>query len=582
MRHIMRDSMRSLLILLLSSVAAMIAGLGATVHVFTLQQIQAVEDNTVTLAVRHYAQGSYFYDSRMLAELSEHSSVKVPAQTKSYSAIDTSIIPVYSGDVEGSYYHCTRDDEIARTVMTVTCTKDLGKDQYSDNWYALVKVEEIHLALPYKVPDTIRVIGVSRGTANKQNPLVPGQTYLLCGTYEDYPWKLDWEASIAGGQYDPVYVPSSSELPQLRLSGWQDNKKWMKYIASPDDEEWLNEAIRIGDINNRSLRLNCINDINRIRWFVDGKASIVEGRSFTKEEQNSGAKVCLVSQALAQVNGLTIGDHIAITAHPTITNVMLYFEEDMLDETYPFVDIYESAGEHLSLEIVGIYSAPLYKNTIDGFTPNTIIAPYLAVQLDPGRGFSMPVHTQNFILRNGQGEEFLNAVREAGYPDGLYTIYETNYDAVKEVLSYMNTDSMMLLVICTSVGVLMLVIVLALYARSWRKENAILAMLGTTKIRIALRMFVCLMVLILLGCTAAFGGICAAKSYMEATLNRVYIGENEDFSAIRVGAFSAEGMTISMEVIVVALGLTTGAFLLIAAIQSAISARKKVHECLFD
>ena len=87
---------------------------------------------------------------------------------------------------------------------------------------------------------------------------------------------------------------------------------------------------------------------------------------------------------------------------------------------------------------------------------------------------------------------------------------------------------------------------------------------------------------VLLGCVAAFGGMCAAKSYMEDTLNSIYIGSSADFSAIRVGAFSEDGMTIGVEVIAAALGLTAMVFLLIAAAQSAISARKKVRECLFD
>jgi len=76
--------------------------------------------------------------------------------------------------------------------------------------------------------------------------------------------------------------------------------------------------------------------------------------------------------------------------------------------------------------------------------------------------------------------------------------------------------------------------------------------------------------------------MCAVKSYIEEALNSVYIGSSSDFSAIRVGAFSEEGMTIGVEVIAAALGLTAVAFLLIAAVQSIISARKKVRECLFD
>jgi len=586
MKRLLRDSGRTLLVILLIACAAAIAGLGATVHVFTLQQINAVERSTVTMAVKHvhYPGRGAFYlsDAVVLETLNAHSSVKIPALTNSYWCIDASVTPAYSGQVEGGTYSWSRDDEIAHTVMTVTCTEDLGKDPYSDNWYSMARVDEVHLEVPYDIPETIKIIGISRGTGRKQVPLVPGESYLLCGTYEDIPWELDWEASFAGAHYDPVYAPLENGLASLRLAGWQDQRPWMKHITAPDDVEWLNEAVHLGDMMNRSLRLDCINDLNRLRWFANGRAIIVEGRSFTEEEQALGAKVCLISQALAKVNGLKVGDTISMTAYAPAMSMMAYYEPDMLDMGYEAVDIRTALGEQVTFEIIGIYNAPLYKNTIDEFVPNTVIAPYHSMQLDLGRRYCLPVQTQNFILHNGQGDAFLQAVRDAGYPDGLYTIEETNYEVVEEILAYMSTDSLTLLAISASVGAVMLIVVLALYARGWHKENAILAMLGTTKACIGWRMLGSLTVLTLLGSAAAFGGMCAVKSYIEEALNSVYIGSSSDFSAIRVGAFSEEGMTIGVEVIAAALGLTAVAFLLIAAVQSIISARKKVRECLFD
>ncbi len=586
MKRLLRDPGRTLLMLLLIACAAAIAGLGATVHIFTRQQIRAVDESSITMAVKHvhYPGRGAFYlsDAVVLETLNVHPSVKVPALTNSYWCIDANVTPVYSGQVEGGVYSCSRDDEIAHTVMTVTCTEDLGKDPYSDNWYSMARVDEVHLEVPYDIPEMIKIIGISRGTGRKQVPLVPGQSYLLCGSFEDAPWEMDWDASFAGGHYDPVYVPSKNGLASLRLADWQDQRPWMKHITAPDDVEWLNEAVKLGDMMNRSLRLDCINDLNRLRWFTNGKAMIVEGRSFTEDEQAIGAKVCLISQALAQVNGLQVGDTISMTAYAPEMSMMLYAKPDMLDMSYEAVDIRTAQGEQVTFEIVGIYNAPLYKNTIDEFVPNTVIAPYNAMQLDPGRRYCLPVQTQNLILHNGQGDAFLQAVRDAGYPDGLYSIEETNYEVVEDILAYMSTDSVTLLAISASVGAVMLIVVLALYARGWRKENAILAMLGTTKAGVARRMFAGLAVLTLLGCAGAFVGMCAAKSYMEDALNSVYIGSSADFSAIRVGAFSADGMTIGVEVIAAALGLTAMVFLLIAAAQSAISARKKVRECLFD
>lgn len=583
MKRLIRDSGRTILIALLIACAAAIAGLGATVHIFTRQQTKAVDDSAITLAVRHLYSGNGFVrDSAILENLNQHPSVKVPALVKAYWGIDASVTPVYSENVEGTYYNWSRDDELSRTVLTVTCTEDLGPDPYADVWYAMVKVEEVHLPLPYDIPEEIKVVGYSRGVANKQEPLVPGETYLLCGRFEDYFESTDYAASYANGQFKQVYKKDRSQPAKLYLTDWNDMVKWMKYISDPQDTAWRDEAVQIGDKLNRSLRLDCINDLNRLRWFTNGNAIIVEGRTFTEDEQASGAKVCIISQELAKANGLQVGDTISMTAYAAMVSVMKDHAQDHLDMLYETLDIRTAQGEQVTFEIVGIYTAPLYTNTIDEFVPNTVIAPYNSMQLDPGRGSVLPIQTQNLILHNGQGEAFLQAVRDAGCPEDLYTIEETTYDAVKDVLASMSSDSLTLLAISASVGTVMLIVVLALYARGWRKENAILVMLGTTQAHIGWRMFGSLTVLILLGSAAAFGGMCATKSYIEEALNSVYIGKSADFSAIRVGAFSAEGMTIGVEVIAAAMLMTAGAFLLIAAIQSIVSARKKVRECLFD
>ena len=588
MKRLIRDFGRTLLITLLIACAAAIAGLGAMVHVFTLQQTKAVDDSAITLAVRHvhYESGDsnsvFLRDAGILETLNKHASVKVPALTRFYIGVDASVTPVYSNAVEGTYYNWSRDDELSRTVMTVTCIEDLGKDPYADVWYAKVRVDEVHLPIPFDIPETLKIAGYTRGTAVKQEPLVPGEQYLLCGRYEDSFYLPDFAASYQNGQFELVYVPDPQNPPTLRLKDWYDQDRWMQYISSLEDTAWLEEAVRVGDITNRSLRLDCINDINRLRWFVNGQAIITEGRSFTQAEQDEGARVCLISQELAKANELSVGDTLSMTVYRTLVSKQPWATRDMLDQSYDTPDIRSSECERVTFEIIGIYTAPIYKNTIDEFVPNTVIAPYNSVTLDCGRGYTLPVQTQNLILHNGQGDAFLQAVRDAGYPDGLYTIEETTYEAVKDVLAAMSADSLTLLAISSSVGTLMLIVVLALYARGWRKENAILAMLGTTKARIGWRMFGSLVMLTLLGSAAAFGGMCATKSYIEAALNSVYIGKSADFSAIRVGAFSAEGMTIGMEVIAAAMLMTVIVFLLIAAIQSIVSARKKVRECLFD
>ncbi len=166
---------------------------------------------------------------------------------------------------------------------------------------------------------------------------------------------------------------------------------------------------------------------------------------------------------------------------------------------------------------------------------NTVYAPHGAVSLPYNDSIRrLPIHTQNIIIHNGQGGAFLQAARDAVYPDSTYTIVETNCPEVRKVLSFMAADSLTLLCRSAATGGVLFIVILYLYARSWQKENA----------------------------------ICITSCM--------------DFSAVRVGAFSEEGMTIGAGTFGMALGLTAAALLLLAAIQSIFTPGKKVRDCLFD
>lgn len=622
MKRLIRDCGRTLLITLLIACAAAIAGLGATVHVFTLQQTKAVDESTITMAVRKWdisrdENGQYIYTrdengnfvwkthSTLMETVNSFPGVRVPALLKSYAALAKDIIPVPSSYPEDQYNY-SRDNEHRYMVLQVTCLEELSPNGAND-WISLVQVDEV-LAAPafYDVPDIVRVEGNAEERYNTP-PLVPGESYILSGKYLDYPLILDSAASFIKGYYNPVYVRDRSEPPCLVLRNWWDvfewqssnapgtiysadadyssEYDWMKYIASPDDQAWIDTAVKLANDNNTCIQLFCLNDLERVLWFQNGTAMLTAGRSFTQKELDTGARVCIIHQELAAYNGLSVGDHITVTAYDKAVEG---FEQAGYSHYYSFrfVNTLEEQGEELTYEIIGLYSSPLWHNApkanTQHFLPNAVFAPYDSATLEQSWHYKRPLFLQNVIIENGTGDAFLQYMKDSGYADGVYTIEETNCDAVREVLALMSADSLTLLAISSSVGVLMLIVVLALYVRGWRKENAILAMLGTTKVRIGWRMCGSLTVLTLLGCAIAFGGMCAAKSYIETALNSVYIGQSADFSAIRVGAFSEDGMTIGVEIIAVALGLTAVVFLLIAAIQSIVSARKKVRECLFD
>ena len=588
MHRIIRDRIHSALILLLISCSAAITGLGATVHIFTLQQTNTVAEEIPLLASRtDYQQfngTSFLFDAEIIETVNASSVVKTPILSKGHAAIADGIIPLSSHYPDGQDYAYIFDRGCFYAVITGTCisTRKSHNAHSSEEWSSQILVEQVHEASTYyDIPDVIEVYGSTHAEI-PADPLVVGETYLLSGIYYDYPMTIDPIASFATGVYDPVYMQDTTTPPSLRLGNWADLQTNTKTVTSPNDEEWLKTATMLAHSNNSRLLLYCIDTLDRVKYFTDGLAYITEGRSFTQAELDDGAKVCLMHVELASANGLNVGDSISLDVYEAGFSRTYYTTPGMMCESLTFTDVRNTRHEDLTLEIIGFYYAPMWKMSAQAISPNAIFAPYSITTIVPDVYDATPICLQDIILHTGNVEVFQQELIASGLPKELYAVEEKNYDSIKEVLDYMSSDSLGILAISASVGMVMLSVVLALYARGWQKENAILAMLGTTKARIGGRMFGSLAVLTLLGSAAAFGGMCAAKSYIEEALNSIYIGKSADFSAIRVGAFSEEGMTIGVEVIAAALTLTAAVFLLIAAIQSIISARKKVRECLFD
>lgn len=614
MKRLIRDPFRSMLMILLIACAAMLAGLGLTVHLFSEQQVKAVDESVVTLAVRQMdpaggklANGKSLWHTRLIECVNAFPGIRVPVLMEAYTALANDFAPLTSGYPDPEKFSYVIDEERAYTVLTVTCLTEPEYPWAADypgnrQWQVRVRVDAVHATAEgytgeFAIEDEILVEGGRSSRAGDANiPLEAGRQYLVRGVYEGRGYTLDFDASFIKGYYDPVYVKKSRHeyTPRLVLHGWWESQNGVQYTAAPDDAQWLEHAVKLAEDNNRGLRLFLTGDLRSIQWFHSGRAYLTSGRSFTKNELDSGARVCIISQELAAYNGLSVGDTISLSAYEAQMQVSTSAHRDSHSERFAFIDTMEQVGADATYEIIGLYSAPLWRtaHAVEGtqdFCQNTIFAPYGSVTAPAAvpdnpyyRGFSRPLALQNVILQNGQGEAFIQHLADNGYPEELYTIEEKNYPEVQKSVALMQSDSRLLLAASVAVGLLLFLIVLALYARAWRRENAALAMLGAGKGRIALRMMASLMLLTLVGCALALGLVTAVKGRIEDVLSSIYITPGMRFSAIRVGAFSADGLTIGKEHMVMAIALVCGAFLLIALLQALLSALRKPQKSLFD
>ncbi len=163
MRHILRDRLRSLLVLLLVCLAAMTA---------------------------------------VLDKLNGLDCVRVPALTKVYAGCASSAKPVYAGFVEGSYYNWSRDEAIAPD----------GHDRHLPGGPGAGPVH-VHLACPMTSPRPSSSGAFRRAWPRSRSPLVPGERYILCGT--SYDAVKDVLASISSDSRMLLAVSASVGLVML-------------------------------------------------------------------------------------------------------------------------------------------------------------------------------------------------------------------------------------------------------------------------------------------------------------------------------------------------------------------------------
>lgn len=266
--------------------------------------------------------------------------------------------------------------------------------------------------------------------------LQPGRRYLVCGNdYYDLDWELrdylagimiwrheeslpEWDMStfteIEGYHGTTKYKCKIGDLYHglsfAELSMFRTVKMFIDCITAADKryesptivclegsaEEFLasdagklwNEALKEIEINCHCFPIIATNDLSSVAAFALGRSSIIDGRSFTDEEINSGSNMCLISQSLAMSHDLKIGDSIDLSyLIYDLDNPHQQYIHDGLGIVNPAPYAYfkntTSLGNNEQYVIVGIYkqNAPWgsVENDLYAFTPNTIYVPQKSV-----------------------------------------------------------------------------------------------------------------------------------------------------------------------------------------------------------
>ena len=325
-----------------------------------------------------------------------------------------------------------------------------------------VRIDEIIYAHPDycisdgELYDGLINISVNLCGENAQDYFQIGEQYLFNGEY-------DPGVRIDNGWPEDAFHPFMTTAPICAL---EDNVlQGYEYTYMPGEQDFkcfskVPAAEKVSSVELSSqweTVLNCYNtalhhfpmigteNLDAFYLFLSEDASIISGRSFTQEEYDSGAKVCILSQTLANKAGISVGDTVHLSQflcnedfnlsidpaaadgmlnNPTVGEPMLDIEYITQNEVFTVVGLYRQTNE--------------WEQTSYSITPNTVFIPRTA-QIPGGFGKISTTVVNTGV--NAEGNEFTyKTITEQGCYGIYFSILIENGSMDEFVLSISGTD----------------------------------------------------------------------------------------------------------------------------------------------
>ena len=259
-----------------------------------------------------------------------------------------------------------------------------------------------------------------------------------------------------------------------------------EFLASEEGALWR-QILEETEINNHAFPVLTVDKAGYIGDFAREQIKLTQGRDFTEEDSENGARVCILSETVAQLNGLKLDDTITMNPYGYDANVTgqrsMYYPSSVnpLKTTNPgaaFYSRYLGLGEPEAYTIVGFYrhENPWNENSDYGIIPNTILIPQNATNQETVSLEGAGIY-RSYVLENGAAEEFRKLTEEAGYP-ALFIYYDQGYSEIKAGLDAYTGVSSRALYVGIGAYAVMLVLFLLLFPMRQRENLATMRSLG--------------------------------------------------------------------------------------------------------
>ena len=423
--------------------------------------------------------------------------------------------------------------------------------------------------------------------------LEPGKTYIMACTPMPAQEAMTQTITVYAVMLWEDHFHAGSEIRYDGRKGWTETVNrhcTQKYLPIAPYEEGFFETERgaffqeiIDAYRATASSLNAIttNDLAAMRPFHSGGVHIAQGRAFTEEEYAAGAKVCLVSDYIAELNGWQLGDTLPLSFYET---------RYLFGSTYrcsvfrmPTTSFFD-AGEYT---IIGIYSGNVIRNYSgaraytkgNGLDAKDVLLPAGSVANTPLPEISQ--YTTSIRLKNSEAQAFMAEMAASGlmeeqpgsYELGL-TVYDQGYSHVAPGLNQLARVSRLTLLLSAGAAGAAVLALALLHVLRMRREIAAMRSLGTKKGQIAVLSLAGILLVCLLGaCAGAYAGHMVSAE----VAGRVLAGAEEaavdtTFTAM-MGEETAKEFAFTLEsdpkLAVVAGGAAVVAFALLALLLAA-------------
>ena len=491
------------------------------------------------------------FQSQVALSIDEHSRL---------AAYDPSLTPLISGSYADNTYDHDLNFPYNIGVFAATCTDKLfsrtatqvrsemvdGKivsiREKVDVYYYVFEVEKvISLRDDITPPTKLVVTSEFYNAGNAVSFVEPGSSYLLWGFYDE-------KAEQQGELFTYLDYESSATFSEIQWDLWDSHG--MVYFHFPlgqnsnqepcntlpllakysgDPEEYLkNDAtgywdnlMKIIDISRSTVHILSADHPYALRAFIDERSQLLEGSFFTEAELESGAKVAMVSDLLAEANGIKIGDTLALSFYWThygdTRTGSTYHRDEMQapNRLWGYTTLqYEEyltkynremtiAAEDGSYTVVGIYSVDAWANDANNIHPNTVIVPQAA--LTNSYPLNVTQFDRTFILPNGGIDAFEAELEEAGF-GGMVHYYDQGYSSIMPGIDAICHSAGFVYHIVRVLWILAVVMILLIFTWMQMPTGRVKYRLGAGKVRIWGQMSFSALLIMLISCIGGFAG----------------------------------------------------------------------------